>query len=200
MRFALIDIETNHFHQTMTIGVIIADDQEYKALDARYFIIDDVSHFSIYQNAIPLEQYLPPEACEKFQIHTTNDEIPKAMRNFLKQYDITKIFAYNAKFDYGFLVYLHDFTWYDIIEKSAYFQFNPFIKDRENCWRTGRLKRGYGVEPMYRLVTGDRRYYEKHNGLMDCFDELVIMKILNYKVSDYTPINQIKKLEDDSLF
>jgi len=62
------------------------------------------------------------------------------------------------------------------------------IPTSADCFRTGRLKRGYGVEAMLRLLSGDRTYCELHNAIHDAVDELEIMKLLGYKPEEYIPL------------
>ena len=53
------------------------------------------------------------------------------------------------------------------------------------CCGTGRLRRGYGVEQMLRIL-GKKDYSETHNAIVDARDELMIMKKLGYDI-DYYP-------------
>ena len=53
------------------------------------------------------------------------------------------------------------------------------------CCSTGRLKRGYGVEAMLRLLSGSRTYRETHNAFHDAFDELEIMRLLAHPLDAY---------------
>ena len=53
------------------------------------------------------------------------------------------------------------------------------------CCGTGRLKKGYGVESMYRLLSGDGSYSEVHNALADAEDELEIMRMLGHDLEMY---------------
>ena len=98
------------------------------------------------------------------------------------------VFAYNAAFDRNHLPELGGLTWYDIMRVAAYRQHNPRIPAAADCYATGRLKRGYGVEPMLRLLSGDRRYKETHNALFDAVDELEIMRLLGRHPKDYIPL------------
>ena len=47
------------------------------------------------------------------------------------------------------------------------------------------LKRGYGVEPMLRLLSGNGCYRESHNAILDARDELEIMRLLGYGPEAY---------------
>ena len=68
---------------------------------------------------------------------------------------------------------------------AAYKQYNPKIPTYADCCSTGRLKRGYGVEPMLRLLSGNHTYHESHNAFHDAMDELEIMKLLKYSPEEY---------------
>ena len=54
-----------------------------------------------------------------------------------------------------------------------------------DCCSTGRLKRGYGVEAMLRLLSRNRTYRETHNAFFDAMDELKIMALLGHDLSRY---------------
>lgn len=68
---------------------------------------------------------------------------------------------------------------------AAYKQYNKHISEEILCCSTGRMKKNYGVQPVYRLVSGDKKYKEKHNGWWDAMDELRIMQYLNLPLEAY---------------
>lgn len=107
------------------------------------------------------------------------------LQYFLSDYQAVAMFAYNAAFDYRHLPELRHLDWYDIMKLAAYRQHNPSIPDGAECCRTGRLKRGYGVESVYRMLSAEREYCELHNALTDAIDELTIMKLLNHEMDKY---------------
>ena len=45
--------------------------------------------------------------------------------------------------------------------------------------------RGYGVEPMLRMLSGDRTYRETHNAMFDAVDELEIMRLMGHHILNY---------------
>ena len=99
---------------------------------------------------------------------------------------VKDLLAYNASFDKRHLPELHDgFSWRDIMKVAAYKQHNPHIPNHMPCCGTGRLRRGYGVEQMLRIL-GKKDYSETHNAIVDARDELMIMKKLGYEI-DYYP-------------
>ena len=59
------------------------------------------------------------------------------------------------------------------------------VKSGASSGLTGRMKSGYGVEPMMRLLSGNQRYAEKHNALCDAVDELEIMRLLGHELEMY---------------
>lgn len=82
----------------------------------------------------------------------------------------------NANFDRNHLPELAGPHWYDIMRLAAYRQHNPKIPRTAQLCSTGRLKRGYGVEAMLRLLSGECGYCETHNALLAALDELEIMR------------------------
>jgi len=109
----------------------------------------------------------------------------KELIRFISAYDVATILAYNAAFDYRHLPELRHFNWCDIMKLAAYRQYNPKIPNCAKCYSTGRLKRGYGVESIYRMLSDDYGYCETHNALYDAVDELEIMRLLGIKLDRY---------------
>ncbi|MDR2897494.1 MAG: hypothetical protein LBU99_01675, partial [Spirochaetaceae bacterium] len=104
---------------------------------------------------------------------------------FLALHKVSAIFAYNAGFDYQHLPEMQHFEWFDIMKIAAYRQHNPAIPSHAECYKTGRMKRGYGVESIYRMLSDDFRYCELHNALTDAVDELEIMRLLGHGLERY---------------
>ena len=68
---------------------------------------------------------------------------------------------------------------------AAYRQYNHAIPDNAPICSTGRLKSGYGVGPILRLLSGNCGYSETHNALLDAIDELKIMTLLGHPIEKY---------------
>ena len=68
---------------------------------------------------------------------------------------------------------------------AAYRQYNKAIPDSADCCKTGRLKWGYGVESVLKMLSGNSRYSESHNAVSDAEDELQIMQLLGHELSVY---------------
>lgn len=96
-----------------------------------------------------------------------------------------KLFAYNASFDKRHLPEYSEYEWYDIMRLAAYRQYNHAIPNSADCYQTGKLKRGYGVEEILKLLTKNRRYSETHNAVLDAEDELKIMQLLGHRIEEY---------------
>ena len=177
--FAVIDTETNYNNQVMSIGIVIADISTYKPISSKYFIIDSATTVGgMYSNKLPLEK----------AIHGTYLSAIANIRSFLKEYNVHKLFAYNASFDFTHLPDLKDFQWFDIMQKAAYKQHNHAIPENAECCKTGRLKCNYSVEAIMRLLTGNKSYHETHNALLDAYDELKLIQLLNIPITKYTPL------------
>ena len=39
-----------------------------------------------------------------------------------------------------------------------------------------------------RLLTGNKSYHETHNALIDAYDELKLIQLLNIPITKYTPL------------
>ncbi|MBR4434959.1 MAG: hypothetical protein IKS90_02550 [Clostridia bacterium] len=173
---AVIDTETNWDNCLMSVGVAIADAGTLRPVDAKYIIISpEYERGGMYFESLGL--YEP--------VHMLfRHEAVGAIETFLKEYGVSKLFAYNAGFDRGVLREFYGYDWYDIIGVAAYSNFNDKIKPAE-CCKSGRLKRGYGVEAMLRRLTGSDNYFETHNAMLDAFDELTIMRLMGHSVETY---------------
>lgn len=180
--FALIDTETNWIDQVMSIGTVIADSETFQVLSVKYHVLPaECAVGGMYENTLFLDTPYPPILC-------TREEAIQDLKNCFSTFGISKIFAYNACFDRNHLPELNSCQWFDIMRLAAYRQFNPCIPECADCYSTGRLKRGYGVEPMLRLLSGKHRYHETHNAVLDALDELTIMRLLAIPVSAYIPL------------
>lgn len=180
--FAVIDTETNWVDQVMSIGTVIADAEAFCPVAAKYHILPAFCEIGgMYSDALFLETPVKPVCC-------TRQAAMKDLLPWCAQYEVTSIFAYNARFDKTHLPELADLKWHDIMRLAAYQQHNPKIPSSAGLCSTGRLKRGYGVEPMLRLLSGNPSYRETHNALFDALDELEIMRLLEHRIADYIPL------------
>ncbi len=177
--FAVIDTETTWSNEAMSIGVVIADAESFKIMDKKYLIIDPAYKESgMFSYALMLSK-IKPLTCSR-------DEAIREVNWLLDSWRVSHLYAYNASFDKRCLPELREYQWYDIMKVAAYAQYNDKIPDDAECCCTGRLKRGYGVEPMMRMLSGKKHYLEKHNAIEDARDELYIMRLLGRPLSGYS--------------
>ena len=179
MSFVVIDTETTWTDEVMSIGAVIADSRDFSVIDSRYYLIDPCYRFGGMYSGVLRMRGTPRE------IVAARREMAADMRQWLISHSVEAIFAYNAAFDKKHLPEFQDFLWHDIMKVAAYRQYNERIPDEAPCYKTGRLKSDYGVESIYRMLSGDRRYSEKHNGWYDAVDELKIMKLLGVPLEMY---------------
>jgi len=181
MNIAVIDTETTYYDHVCSIGVVIADDTYFNIAEKIYFVIEptceEPSMFSYVLNIVRDK--------ETFAKRCSREEAMKILKTKLTKHGVTKIFAYNAKFDYGHLVELKSYEWYDIMRIAAYKDLNKSIPSYLPSYKTGRLKTGYGVENMIRILSGDCSYCEVHNAVCDAEDELMIMRLLELPILSY---------------
>lgn len=177
---AVIDVETNNNNEVMSIGVVIAHTQTFQIIDEKYYILTpEYVRPSIYRSAL---------LCYDTFTKCRRSDAITDLRALLQSHCVENIFAYNAKFDYHYLPELQDLIWHDIMRVAAYKQYNPSIPENVECCSTGRLKRNFGVEPIMRMLLGDRTYIERHNAVYDARDELQIMQLLGYPSERYPRI------------
>lgn len=179
-RFAVIDTETNWNNRVMSIGVLIARCRNFERTDSRYYIIPSEEKVG--------GMYSKSMRDTRHEIITGHrHEVIEDLKTVLDSNGVDDLFAYNASFDKNHLPELSDFCWHDIMKVAAYKQHNPSIPDHLPCCKTGRLKRGYGVEPILQML-GVEDYCETHNAIIDARDELKIMTKLGYEIDFYPEI------------
>lgn len=177
-KFAVIDTETNWNDEVMSIGVVVADVRSKKEIDSVYYIIDPEYRVGgMYSNELQFG--------EKKAYVTNRRQALKEIKEWLNNYGVRKLFAYNACFDKKHLPEYSGYEWYDIMRLAAYHQYNRAIPDSADCYKTGKLKRGYGVENILRMLSKNEEYNETHNALLDAQDELKIMELLGCEIGKY---------------
>lgn len=179
---AVIDTETNWSDQVMSIGTVLADAKSLRLLDSKYHILPvECAVGGMYADTLFLETPVNPILC-------TRAEAIADLRDWFCRNRVDALYAYNASFDRNHLPELRDYCWYDIMRLAAYRQYNPKIPATADLCTTGRLKRGYGVEPMLKLLSGKGAYRETHNAYFDALDELEIIRLLNIPPRSYIPL------------
>lgn len=181
-KFAVIDTETNWVDAVMSIGVVIAEEDSFRPVDAKYQVLTpEYLIGGMYESTLFADPRLAPTICSR-------QEALSELKNWFAGHGVRRLYAYNASFDRNHLPELRDFEWFDIMRLAAYRQYNRCIPSDAECFSTGRLKRGYGVEPMLRLLSDNRGYHETHNAVFDAMDELEIMRLLGYPLCTYIPL------------
>lgn len=183
-KFAVIDTETNFANQVMSIGTVIADAETFEPIEAKYHILPiECQVGGMYAHTLYLKTPVQPILC-------TRKEAMDDLRSWFRQHGVRSIFAYNACFDYNHLPELREFDWYDIMRLAAYRQHNAKIPADADFCATGRLKRGFAVEDILRLLSGKNAYLETHNAFHDALDELEIMRLLGHPLKTYIPLEK----------
>lgn len=177
-KFAVIDTETNWNDEVMSIGIVVADSETKEKIDSIYYIIDPE-----YRVGGMFSDELRPDG--KGVCVADRKQALKEIGQWLDTYHVRKLFAYNASFDKRHLPEYSGYKWYDIMRLAAYRQYNRAIPDSAVCCGTGRLKSGYGVENILKMLSNNMRYSETHNAVLDAEDELQIMQLLGYEISEY---------------
>lgn len=177
-KFAVIDTETNWIDEVMSIGVVVAESETKKKIDSKYYIITPE-----YKVGGMFSNELRPD--EKGACIAGRGQALKEIKQWLDTYDVQKLFAYNASFDRKHLPEYSGYQWYDIMRLAAYRQYNRSIPDSADCYKTGKMKYGYGVEDILKMLSKNRRYSETHNAVLDAEDELRIMQLLGHGISEY---------------
>ena len=177
-KFAVIDTETNWNDEVMSIGVVVADAETKEKIDSLYYIIDPEYRVGgMYAGELQLD--------DKNVCVTNRKQALKDIKAWLDTYGVQKLFAYNASFDKNHLPEYAEYKWYDIMRLAAYRQYNFAIPGCADFYKTGRLKRGYGVEDVLKMLSKNSKYSETHNAVLDAQDELEIMQLLGHELKVY---------------
>lgn len=92
-KFAVIDTETNWADQVMSIGTVIADEDTFELIAAKYHILPiECEIGGMYYDTLFLETPVKPILC-------TRAEAIADLRAWFGQHEVHSIFAYNACFD-----------------------------------------------------------------------------------------------------
>jgi hypothetical protein len=174
---SVIDTETTWSNALMTAGVLIVNAETLKIVDWRYYVVQDaLLEGGIYGGVVHIKN-LKEEMVSSRIVESEID-------SFLRANRVSSIYAYNASFDKKCLAGLCRYKWHDIMKLAAYKQYNPAIPATAECYKTGKLVRGYGVEDIMRMF-GNTEYVETHNALLDARDELGIMVLLGHDLGLY---------------
>lgn len=177
--FAVIDTETTWSNEVMSIGVVIADVHNMTPICAECYIVDPA-----YKEGGMYSSVLLAHGKKNTYLGTRKGCLDSVER-LLNKYRVKKILAYNASFDKIHLSELGNYDWCDIMRIAAYRQYNKMIPPTVECFATGKMKRGYGVEGILRMIGPDKSYCETHNAYLDAIDELSIVRLLNLDLDVY---------------
>jgi len=197
-KFLLIDIETANFVEcpfAYDVGFIIADKKQIYEKHS-YLVYDifvkekDLMYSAYYAEKIPLyEQMIKDGTIQMKTLYT----IQKIIKEKMKEYEITDVFAYNAYFDSGGMN--NTIRW---DTKSAFRWFFPYgtkfhciqhmacqvlftqktyfkIADREG-WKTEKGNYKTTAEHAFKYINLLFDFEERHTGLEDCLIEYEILK------------------------
>jgi hypothetical protein len=203
-KFIVLDVETaNDIPDTLTynVGFVVAD-RSGEIFHQHDFVISDIfteekelMQSCYYANKLPLyEQRIENKKIKVVSIFTVRRLIAK----YITQYNIKKVYAYNASFDRSALNITQRY-----LTKSKYRWFFPYGVEICCIWHMACqticnrmdycffcLKNGYyskngnmttNAETVYKYMTKDNEFEEEHTGLSDSLIELKILcKCLSY--------------------
>lgn len=161
----------------MTIGGVVANEQ-FEIVDQIYLMsFGAYMQGGLYKDRVYKTSFAPKK------MHT--NEMIKEIRRFYDEHGCEMVFAYNAPFDKKLIESLPQDQWYDIMKIAAYKQNNPYLPEREEYCSTGRLKKDYNAERIFKLLSGNEGYKELHNAYQDACDELGIMRMMKVPIDAY---------------
>ena len=177
MNYLVVDTETTWKRKLMTAGALVFN-ENFEVVDNFYEMSVGAYRQGGYYKDQVYNSLLDP-------VQASTSEILDDILELYEKHNCKGIFAYNAQFDKGLLTTLPSDEWYDIMKIAAYKQNNPFLTDEFEYCATGRLKKNYNVEFMYKLLSGKESYKEIHNAYQDAVDELELMRMLKIPIEKY---------------
>ena len=197
-KFIVIDTETTNSIDdpiVYDIGFAVVDAkgkvyEQHSYVVADVFLDKELMSYAYFADKIP--QYWEDIKAGKRKLRRFKT-IRMIFKDVCKQYEIKKIFAHNARFDNRSLNLTQRY-----LTSSKFRYFFPYnteiwdtlkmsrntlknIEDYDQfCWENDYItKRGckrYTAEIIYRFITGDNDFEEKHTGLEDVLIEKEILK------------------------
>lgn len=165
---AIIDTETgDEFLKNDTlvsIGIVIVD-CDLNILDSYYSNVENNAKFIMYGDMLNIDD-IPPKS-----LSTVRDETCA----LLDKYNVKTLLAYNASFDRRVLTnakFPIITNWSDMMKVARNKKYNTNIPNDIVAYKTGAIKKGYGVDDMLSYITN---ISESHNALTDVYDELLIL-------------------------
>ena len=198
-KFIVLDVETaNDTTDALTydIGFIVAD-RHGNIYENHSFCVYDIyccerelMQSAYYANKLPLYEQGLADGSYKMVLFST---VKKIIWNLMKEYNITKVFAYNCHFDRNALnktqryITKSKYRWFfpketefcdiwnfacsTICQQKAYKDFcelNGYISSRGNNYKTS-------AETVYQFITNQNNFEELHQGLADVYIEYEIL-------------------------
>ena len=198
-KFIVLDVETaNDTTDALTydIGFIVAD-RHGNIYESHSFCVYDIyccerelMQSAYYANKLPLYEQGLADGSYKMVLFST---VKKIIWNLMKEYNITKVFAYNCHFDRNALnksqryISKSKYRWFfpketefcdiwnfacsTICQQKAYKDFcelNGYISSRGNNYKTS-------AETVYQFITNQNDFEELHQGLADVYIEYEIL-------------------------
>jgi hypothetical protein len=189
--YAVIDTETTYpsGDDVMSIGVVISKNNSFDVIERRYYLLDpECKKDALYSDRLYFEK--------PFLIGNRYEAIESIIQ-FLNEYNVKDIYAYNAGFDFRHLPELSSFVWRDIMPIAINKNTNNKIPLSFETYSTGRLKHNYGLQNIMNLMMGNDSYFEKHNSLSDAEDESLLIKMLGNSLLSYPSINYSHNFADN---
>lgn len=177
MNFLVVDTETTYQRKLMTVGAVVAD-ENFDVKNKIYLM----SFGAYMQGGLYKDRVYKTALCPN-KMHTS--EMLETIKKFYDDNGCEMVFAYNAPFDKNLLTSLPSDKWCDIMKIAAYKQFNPYLPADEEYYGTGRLKKDYNAQRIFRLLSGNKNYEEMHNAYQDACDELGIMAMMKVPIDVY---------------
>lgn len=184
---AVLRTMTNSEGSLCAVGVVITNTADWRPIaEYRYVIAPEAETADQDVLFLPVEKDCICTSCR-------SEHLLFRLKQMLSEEKVQYIVSYGSSARF-FLPGI-DLPWLDIQNVSAYRKYNPFIPKKAKLYRNGRMKSGYGMEAMMRIVTGDKSYIRTGNPVRDCEADLCILERIHPDLGTFLEANGIQTEE-----
>ena len=172
---AVIDSKDNFEGYPISIGIVIINSNTYDIQHAQYYLLPESLVVDGMFNSLV-------ETHHVYQTYFgTLTYVENHIRTLLKRFNITSIYAYNARFVFNVLPGLQRYDWYDIMPVANNKYDNKLLPESEEYRGDGTLKYLCGVHSILSKITNMSVRCSYH-AMYDALDVVKLIKCMSVPV------------------
>lgn len=169
---AIIDAKDNFEGCPISVGVVIVNTTNYDIQQAQYYLMPESLVVDGMFNAMAETHHVYPT------YFGTLDYVENHIRTLLKNFNVTNIYAYNARFIFNVLPGLQKYHWYDIMPVANNKNDNVLLPNNEEYRMDGTLKYLCGVHAILTKITNMSIHCSYH-AMYDALDIVKLMRCMS---------------------